>query len=79
MSSFPYMMMSRIANTAHLNKRQDQRFKEIDEMSAALLRFPNNRLATFTCSFGAADRSLMRSLAPRASSRWIPPTKWLTT
>jgi glucose-fructose oxidoreductase len=36
---------------------KDQRFAEIDEMSAALLRFPDDRLATFTCSFGAADRS----------------------
>lgn len=35
----------------------DSRFREVPEMSAAVLRFPGERLATFTCSFGAADRS----------------------
>jgi predicted dehydrogenase len=33
------------------------KFREIEEMSAAVLRFPNNRLATFTCGFGAATVS----------------------
>lgn len=35
----------------------DRRFTEIDEMTGALLRFPDNRIATFTSSFGAADVS----------------------
>ncbi len=35
----------------------DKRFAEVQEMSSAVLRFPDNRLAAFTCSFGAADRS----------------------
>jgi glucose-fructose oxidoreductase len=30
------------------------RFKKIEEMTSAILRFPDDRLATFTCSFGAA-------------------------
>jgi glucose-fructose oxidoreductase len=33
----------------------DSRFTEVAEMSSAIMRFPRNRLATFTCSFGAAD------------------------
>jgi len=33
----------------------DPRFAEIDEMTSAVLRFPDERLATFTASFGAAD------------------------
>ena len=33
----------------------DGRFREVEEMSGALLRFPQRRLASFTCSFGAAD------------------------
>jgi glucose-fructose oxidoreductase len=37
------------------SKRGDPRFREVDEQVAALLRFPRERLATFTCSFGAAD------------------------
>jgi glucose-fructose oxidoreductase len=32
----------------------DGRFKEIDEMTAAVVRFPRERLATMTSSFGAA-------------------------
>lgn len=36
---------------------KDERFREVQEMSAAVLRFPGDRLATFVCSFGAADRS----------------------
>jgi predicted dehydrogenase len=38
-------------------KGTDRRFREVDEMSGALLRFPGERLASFICSFGAADRS----------------------
>jgi len=36
---------------------KDRRFREVDEMTGALLRFPDERLASFTCSFGAADVS----------------------
>lgn len=35
----------------------EQRFSEVEETTAAILRFPNGRLATFTCSFGAAKVS----------------------
>jgi len=35
----------------------DRRFREVDEMSAALLLFPDGRLASFVCSFGATDVS----------------------
>ena len=38
----------------------DSRFKEVDEMTIAILRFSNDRLATFICSFGAADVSSCR-------------------
>lgn len=38
-------------------KGTDRRFREVDEMTAAWLEFPGNRLATFVCSFGAADVS----------------------
>ncbi len=36
----------------------DARFREVDEMTGAVLRFPGERLATFTTSFAAADRSI---------------------
>jgi predicted dehydrogenase len=39
------------------SRRNDSRSSEVQEMSAAVMRFPGDRLASFTCSFGAADRS----------------------
>ncbi len=36
----------------------DPRFKEVDEMTSGLLRFPEDRLASFTTSFGAADSAV---------------------
>jgi predicted dehydrogenase len=44
----------------------DPRFKEVDEMVSALLRFPGDRLATFTCSFGAHDVSQYRLVGTEA-------------
>lgn len=38
----------------------DARFAEVDEMACAVLRFPGDRLAQFTSSFGAADTSSYR-------------------
>src|SRR5438105_15928811 len=35
----------------------EERFAEIEEMTSAILRFPHERLAIFTCSFGSADVS----------------------
>jgi predicted dehydrogenase len=35
----------------------DPRFQKVEEMLAVTLRFPQERLASFTCSFGAADVS----------------------
>jgi predicted dehydrogenase len=31
----------------------EKRFREVAEMTSVIMRFPDNRLATFTCSFGA--------------------------
>ncbi len=36
---------------------RERRFKKVDEMMSAVLHFPEERLASFTCSFGAADIS----------------------
>jgi predicted dehydrogenase len=35
----------------------EKRFAEIEEMISAIMRFPEERLAIFTCSFGSADVS----------------------
>ncbi|HXN41526.1 MAG TPA: Gfo/Idh/MocA family oxidoreductase, partial [Myxococcaceae bacterium] len=34
-------------------KSSDPRFREIEEAASAVMRFPDERLASFTCSFGA--------------------------
>jgi predicted dehydrogenase len=41
-----------VALSANGDKR---RFRDIDETTSAILRFPDERLAAFTCSFGAAS------------------------
>jgi predicted dehydrogenase len=51
---------------------KDKRFEEIDEMSAAVIRFPDDRLATFTCSFGAADRSCFEVIGTKGVLKMDP-------
>ena len=51
---------------------KDGRFTKVEEMNAALLRFPNDRLASFTCSFGAADRSEYEVVGTKGSLRMSP-------
>lgn len=51
---------ARVANT-------DERFSEVDEMLAVVLKFPKDRLASFTCSFGASDCSEYKVLGTKAS------------
>src|SRR5262249_23745832 len=50
----------------------DKRFEEVDEMVSAVMRFPDDRLATFACSFGAADRSAYEGVGTKGSLRMDP-------
>jgi predicted dehydrogenase len=50
----------------------DRRFEEVPEMTAAVLRFPGNRLASFTCSFGASGVAAYEIVGTRASLRVDP-------
>ena len=50
----------------------DARFEEVPETVSAVLKFPANRVATFTCSFGAADRSAYEVVGTRGSLRMEP-------
>jgi len=36
----------------------EKRFRKVEEMTSALLRFPEERVATFTCSFGGGRKPL---------------------
>ena len=46
-----------VAVSAVATRSADPRFKEVDETMIGTMRFRDERLASFTCSFGAADRS----------------------
>jgi glucose-fructose oxidoreductase len=52
--------------------KSDPRFKEVDETTSAVLRFPGERLATFTSSFGAADVSMYQVSGTEGSLRLEP-------
>ncbi len=50
----------------------DPRFKEVEEMASAILRFPGDRLATFTCSFGSADCDVIELVGTKGKLRLDP-------
>lgn len=56
-----------IAVWATATRSGDRRFREVDETVVATMRFKDERLATFTCSFGAADRSIYTVTGTRGS------------
>jgi predicted dehydrogenase len=45
----------------------DKRFKEVPETVHVLMRFPQERLANFVCSFGAADRGRYQVVGTKGS------------
>jgi glucose-fructose oxidoreductase len=58
---------------ATVSSGDDQsRFREVEEMASAILRFPDEKLATFTCSFGAADVSSYRVIGTKGDLRVEP-------
>jgi predicted dehydrogenase len=50
---------------ASATKSGDPRFREVDETVTAVMRFKDQRIASFTCSFGAADRSTFTVVGTR--------------
>jgi glucose-fructose oxidoreductase len=57
---------------AYSSRNGDRRFREIDEMSSALLRFPDDRLGTFTSSFGAMDAASYEIVGTKGRLRVDP-------
>lgn len=47
----------------------EERFREVDEMTSAILRFPSDRLATFTVSFGATKVSTYQVVGTKGDLR----------
>jgi glucose-fructose oxidoreductase len=56
----------------------DNRFAEIPESVHAVMRFSNDRLANFVCSFGAADKSRYEIVGTRGSVAVEPAFEYST-
>ncbi|MBH8561793.1 Gfo/Idh/MocA family oxidoreductase [Nostoc sp. CENA67] len=54
----------------------EQRFSEVEEMASVILRFPHERVATFTCSFGAASVSTYQIVGTKGDLRVDPAYSW---
>ncbi|HET6880724.1 MAG TPA: Gfo/Idh/MocA family oxidoreductase [Pirellulales bacterium] len=50
----------------------EERFREVDEMTSCVLRFPGERLATFTTSFGASDVDCYQLMGTKGRLRLDP-------
>jgi predicted dehydrogenase len=50
----------------------DPRFDKASEMTSVVMRFPNERLATFTCSFGAVDISRYTLIGTKGKLNYEP-------
>jgi predicted dehydrogenase len=46
---------------------RNARFREVAETVTAVMKFPKERIATFTCSFGTADRSQLELVGTKGS------------
>jgi predicted dehydrogenase len=49
-----------------------KRFNEVPEMTTCLLKFPGDRIASFTASFGAADRSVFEVVGTKGVLKMDP-------
>jgi predicted dehydrogenase len=63
--------------TAFGASANDPRFREVDEQVSAILRFPRERLAQFTVSFGAADASAYEIVGTEGSLRMDPAYEYV--
>jgi len=52
--------------------RNDKRFSEVPEMTSGIMKFPGERIATFTTSFGAAARSVFEVIGTKGILRMDP-------
>ena len=52
-------------------------FREIDESTSVVLRFPDERLATFTTSFGAGDADYYEAVGTKGSLRVEPAFEYV--
>jgi predicted dehydrogenase len=58
--------------TAFVATGDDPKFKDVPEMVSAVMRFPGEKLASFTCGFGEAKASAYQVLGTRGDIRVDP-------
>ena len=58
--------------TAFVATGNDPKFKQVPEMVSAVMRFPGERLASFTCGFGEAKASACRVIGTTGDIRLDP-------
>jgi len=51
---------------------KDERFSEVPEMTSAMMKFPGDRIATFTSSLGATDRSEFEIVGTKGALKMDP-------
>jgi glucose-fructose oxidoreductase len=56
----------------NLRPEKDERFREVPEMTCGLLRFLGDRVASFTASFGAVDRSVYEVVGTKGAVKMDP-------
>lgn len=72
-NAFRYLLKSEPYEVfAWQEKGKDDRFSEVDEMTTAILKFPEDCLATFTSSFGAADIASYQIVGAKGDLRVDP-------
>jgi len=58
--------------------RKESRFERVEEMASVVMRFPRERIATFTCSFGAIDVSRYALLGTKGQLQADPAYEYAT-
>lgn len=59
------------------SKRRDKRFAKVEEMAGALLHFPGERMAQFTCSFGSGNVASLELVGTKGMLRIEPAYEYV--
>ena len=57
----------------------EERFREVPATTAGLLKFPGDRVASFTCSFGFTDRSMFEVIGTKGVLKMDPAYEMVDT
>jgi len=63
--------------TALTGQGPDRRFQSVEESAGAIMRFSRDRLATFTCSFGATDAAMYEIIGTKGKVRVEPAYEYV--